>query len=500
MYEELCSDENLILAFKKAREGKTKIDYVLKFEKNLASNLALLKQELISQTYKPKPLRHFTIQDPKTRKISKSRFRDRVIHHALINIIGFLFEKSFIYDSYANQIGKGTLKAIERFNYFKRKVSKNFTRGVYVLKADIKHYFQEVNHQILINILRTRIKDEKVIWLIEQILDNGALSWGGQIKKGMPLGNHTSQFFANVYLNELDQFVKHILKAKYYIRYVDDFVILHENEEQLEIWKEQINEFLKKRLDIELHQDKSRIINLKNGVTFLGFRIFNHHMLLRKANMNKFDNTFKELKALYRENQVTREKVVECLEGWLEYSSHANTFKYRREIIKNFNRNFPIKDKSQFTYSKKYRNFYRKVYLNKLEFSVQKTLFLLRKDLSIDEIAKKRNIHADTIWSHIENLIEHGQLSIWKILPKKKIIKTLYCINSGSEELKRIRERITDKGITYNEIACIRAHLKMKERISRRYKSLCYLIPAIGLFQVLAHKQVHLQLTLLSRN
>ncbi|MEK6892853.1 MAG: reverse transcriptase domain-containing protein, partial [Nanoarchaeota archaeon] len=132
-----------------------------------------------------------------------------MIHHALINIICNLFQKSFIYDSHANQIGKGTLKAIERFDLFKRKVSRNNTRECYVLKADIKHYFEEVNHEILINIIKGKIRDEKVIWLIKQILFNTAskIGGGGEQQKGMPLGSHTSQFFANIYLNELDQFV-----------------------------------------------------------------------------------------------------------------------------------------------------------------------------------------------------------------------------------------------------------------------------------------------------
>ncbi len=283
----------------------------------------------------------------------------------------------------------------------------------------------------------------------------------------MPLGNYTSQFFANIYLNELDHFVKHTLKAMYYIRYVDDFAILHNSKEQLEIWKEQINKFLNKKLRLQLHRDKSKVIELEKGITFLGFRIFPHHLLLKKANINKFYNKMRELKILYRENQISREKVVECLEGWLEYSGHADTFKYRKEILKSFNKSFPIKNKDQFTYSKNYSNFYRKVYFNKLEFSVQKTLLLLKKGLDIRSIAKERCIKESTVWSHIENLIEHGQLSIWRILPRRKIVKILCKIRSCSEELKKIKESISDKNISYNEIACVRAHLKMKERVKK---------------------------------
>src|SRR3990167_9127082 len=180
MYKKIYPIENLLVAYLKARKGKTQKHYVIKFEKKLQSNLLKLSEELHLQTYQPHPLKTFIIRDPKTRKISKSKFRDRVVHHALINVIGSLFQKSFIYDSHANQIGKGTSKAIERLEIFKRKVSKNNTINCYVLKADIKHYFEEVNHEILIKIIRRKVSDEKVIWLIKRILSNSSESVGGR--------------------------------------------------------------------------------------------------------------------------------------------------------------------------------------------------------------------------------------------------------------------------------------------------------------------------------
>ena len=173
LYSQIHHDDNLFLAWQKAKKGKAKRRYVKRFQKNLKKNLLKLQKELISQTYQPCKLKTFPIRDPKTRKISKSAIRDRIIHHALCNNIVPLFEKSFIYDSHANQKGKGTLKALERFDRFKRKVSKNNTRECYVLKADIKHYFDEIDHQILINILRKKIIDKNVIALIEEILENG---------------------------------------------------------------------------------------------------------------------------------------------------------------------------------------------------------------------------------------------------------------------------------------------------------------------------------------
>ncbi|MBU0532206.1 hypothetical protein KKB44_01805, partial [Candidatus Micrarchaeota archaeon] len=190
IYDALCSYENLELAFKKARKGKTLKLYVIQFESELENNLKQLQLELQTQTYKPRPLETFILRDPKTRKISKSDFRDRVIHHAVCNIIEPFFEKSFIPDSYANRKGKGTFKAIERFEYFARKVSKGFTHTSYVLKADIRHYFDTVDHKILCSILEKKIKDKKVMQLIEIILKNHKTQLQG---KGMPLGNLTSQ-------------------------------------------------------------------------------------------------------------------------------------------------------------------------------------------------------------------------------------------------------------------------------------------------------------------
>lgn len=172
LFSKICAYENLNKALKKARKGKTKKLYVIEFEKNLEENLIKLRNELIFHIYKPKPLETFIIRDPKTRKISKSDFRDRVIHHALIRVIEPIFDKTFIHDNFANRIGKGTFNAIIRFDKFKRKISKNNSRKCFALKADIRHYFQTVNHEILLNILKRKIKDLRVIWLIKKILSN----------------------------------------------------------------------------------------------------------------------------------------------------------------------------------------------------------------------------------------------------------------------------------------------------------------------------------------
>ena len=338
LYKEIYLIENLILAFRKARLGKSKKDYVINFESNLNKNLRLLQDELKNKNYKPHRLKKFIVRDPKTRTIHASIFRDRIVHHAIINILKPIYEKRFIYDSFAGRKFKGTHEAIKRFEYFLRKASSNgrkvrkpfnnnSIRG-FVLKADIKHYFATMNHEILIEILRKNIKDEDFIDLIKIVLDNFDTKIKGQ---GVPLGNYTSQFFSNIYLNRLDYFVKHRLKAKYYIRYVDDFVILHKNRKVLEEYLIKIKKYLK-NLRLELHPDKSEIYPLRNGITFLGYRIFYNYKLLRKRNINHFLNKLRENIRLYQEGLISREKLEGFLQGWFGYSKFANTFKLMQKI------------------------------------------------------------------------------------------------------------------------------------------------------------------------
>ncbi len=339
LYTKLCSLENLELAFKKARKNKSFMPYVIKFEKNLEEELKRLHEELISLTYKPLKLKRFIVRDPKTRTIHSSVFRDRVVYHAIVNILEPIFDKTFIYDSYASRKNKGTHKAVQRFDKFKRKVSRNgklvknyFNKNNiigYVLKSDIKHYFNPVDHEMLLKIIARKIKDESIVWLIKQILDNFNTSIKG---KGMPLGNLTSQFFANVYLNELDQFIKHKLKAEYYIRYVDDFVILHENKEVLEAYKNKIIKYLM-NLRLELHPNKSNILSLKNGIIFLGYRIFYHYKLLKKSNLRKFTRSFNEKVAACIEDPFTTNALFSSLRGWFGYAIWADTYKLRKKII-----------------------------------------------------------------------------------------------------------------------------------------------------------------------
>ena len=340
LYSQIYRMDNLILAWRKARKRKAKRQDVISFERDLIKNLYSLHCELKDNIYQPRPLETFILRDPKTRKISKSDFRDRIVHHALLNIIGNIFEKQFIFDSCAGRKGKGTLFALKRFQYFIRKVSKNYKNinnrfyahnniTGYCLKADIKHYFDEIDHNILLEIIKRKIKDIDVLALIEKIVANFRMQRERDItKKGMPLGNLTSQFFANVYLNELDYFIKHELKVKYYIRYVDDFVLAYYSKLQLQIWKEKIDNFLRERLKLELHLNKSKIIPLSRGVDFVGFRNFAHFRLLRKRNIRKIERKVN----LFIKKEKSFQSLQDSYLGWQGYARIGNTYSLREKI------------------------------------------------------------------------------------------------------------------------------------------------------------------------
>lgn len=332
LYNQICDYRNLELAFRKASKGKTKKQYVKNFEADLERNLLNLRDELEGHTYSPKPLSTFILRDPKTRRISRSDFRDRVVHHALCNVIEPIFEKVFIFDSYANRKGKGSIKAIERFEIFSRKCSKNFSRACFVLKADIRKYFDSVDHKILLSVIQSRVSDERVLWLCREIIHNFHKSPG----KGMPLGNLTSQFFANVYLNEFDQFVKHELKVKYYVRYVDDFVIFSESIKYLDAVCRKIGSFLMKRLKIQLHPEKSRVLNIQRGIDFLGMRIFPKYRLLRRRNLKKFKRSWTVKLQDYCQEVMIIDELFDFLQGWCAYAKHAATYSLRTDFLTSF--------------------------------------------------------------------------------------------------------------------------------------------------------------------
>ena len=273
LFEKITSQTNLSLAWKEFKAGKTKKKDVAEFQKYIRNNIFKLHYELKNKTYEHSEYFSFYVKDPKLRHIHKACVKDRVLHHAIFRILYPIFDKSFIFDSYSCRNGKGTHKAVNRLNDFARKVSQNNTKTCFILKLDVRKFFDSINQDILLILIKRKIDDENAIWLIERIVKS--------FPKGLPLGNITSQLFANVYLNELDQFVKHKLKIKYYIRYCDDFVILSRDKIYLENLIYVINNFLKSNLNLFLHPNKIIIRKYRQGIDFLGYVSFPYFQILR---------------------------------------------------------------------------------------------------------------------------------------------------------------------------------------------------------------------------
>ena len=338
LYSEICSFENIYWAYLKARRRKcSKVD-VCTFDFQLEKNLLLIKKELEDQSYSPGAYREFRIYEPKERMISAAPYKDRVVHHALCNIIEPIFDKTFIDDSYACRKGKGTHKAIERFSKFCRK-------NKYVLKLDIKKYFPSIDHQILYGIIADKIRCKDTLWLIRLIIDSSNkqeevidyfegddLFTPYQRRRGIPIGNLTSQFFANIYLNGLDHFIKEDLRCKYYLRYVDDLVVLDNEKNRLHEIKEQISSYIE-NIRLRLHPKKCSVFPVYLGTDFLGFRIFPTHRLLRSENVKRARRRLKRLAEEYRRGEITLKEINQSIQSWIGHVSWGDTYRLRKKMF-----------------------------------------------------------------------------------------------------------------------------------------------------------------------
>jgi retron-type reverse transcriptase len=268
----------LLAAWQEFVRGKRQKKDVQDFQHRLMDNILALHSDLRDKTYRHGAYEAFKINDPKPRDIHKATVRDRLLHHALYRQLYPFFDRTFIADSYSCRRGKGTHKAIDRFRSFAYQVSKNHTRTVWVLKCDIRKFFASIDQRILLDIVASYISDLDIQWLIGEIVGSFHSTASG---RGLPLGNLTSQLLVNIYMNEFDQFVKHKLKVKYYVRYADDFVIMHRGKSALEALLPQIRAFLSDRLALSLHPDKVSIATLASGVDFLGWVHFPGSRVLR---------------------------------------------------------------------------------------------------------------------------------------------------------------------------------------------------------------------------
>lgn len=319
-YADIISMENLFQAWNEFKKGKRSRRDVQVFERDLEDNLFELYSNLKEKTYKHGKYQSFYVNDPKLRHIHKAEVQDRIVHHLLYKYLYDSFDKSFIYDSYSCRLKKGTHKAVKRLEKFTRIVSKNYSKQCWALKLDIKKFFASVDHQILLKLLKRKIKDQDILWLLKQVISSFPTpGCQAKLKTGLPLGNLTSQVFANIYLNELDQFIKHKLKIKYYLRYADDFLILDKDNELLQRLVVALEEFLKEYLKLELHPQKIIFRKLSWGIDFLGYIVLPHYILPRTKTKRRI---FKKLKEKIHSNNFDQ-----SLASYLGYLSHANTFK-----------------------------------------------------------------------------------------------------------------------------------------------------------------------------
>lgn len=320
-YQYIISLENLLKAWGEFKVGKKLREDVQEFEYKLMGNIIFLHNELANKKYRHSPYQAFNISDPKPRNIHKASVRDRLLHHAIYRVLYPFLDRIFIADSYSCRINRGTHKAINRFRDFSRKVSKNNTRTCWILKCDIRKFFENIDHDILKNILARHIVDKDVVWLLGQIID----SFNAREKNdvGLPLGNLTSQLFVNVYMNEFDQFAKQKLKIKYYIRYADDFVIIHKDKNYLKNLVPRVSEFLDKRLKLSLHPGKLFIKTLNSGVDFLGWVNFPDHRVLRTITKRR----------MFR-NIEFKEGKEETVQSYLGLLSHGNARKLKTRVVK----------------------------------------------------------------------------------------------------------------------------------------------------------------------
>ena len=318
-YKEIISIENILSAWEEFLKDKKNRSDVQKFSLGLMDNILTLNNELVKGIYKHGGYKAFKVNDPKPRDIHKASVRDRLLHHAIYRILYQFFDKKFIADSFSCRIGKGTHKAINKFREFSYKTGKNNTKTCWVLKCDIRKFFANIDHKVLMGILKEHIDDEKLLRLLEEIIGSFSSSRDGV---GLPLGNLTTQLFVNVYMNKFDQFVKHKLKARYYIRYCDDFVVFSGNREQLENYLPQINKFLKEELKLELHPDKIFIKTIASGVDFLGWVNFPNYRVLRTTTKNRM------IRKLEKNNNKP-----ESVSSYLGLLKHGNAYKLKRIVF-----------------------------------------------------------------------------------------------------------------------------------------------------------------------
>ncbi len=331
LYPQFCSFENLLLAYRKARRGTRRNQETAAFFHHLEPELLALQAELSSGAWQPQPYRYFEIYDPKQRTISVASFRDRVVHHALVNVLEPIFERRFIFDSYATRKGKGVHAAVARAQHFLRS-------NRWFFKTDVEKYFDSIDHGILLGLLERKIKDPQLLAVCEKIVRNGGSPYVGRGHKGvgLPIGNLTSQFFANVYLDPLDHFVADGevggLGSPAYLRYMDDFVIFSENKEDLKRWRPRIEDFLAERLALQLKPSATFLNSRENGLSFLGRRIFPATVRLHPLHLRRITSRLARREKSFLVGEITEETFVQSSDSYWAMLAFHPTLPLRRAL------------------------------------------------------------------------------------------------------------------------------------------------------------------------
>ena len=349
VYGKMCSYEDLEISYREARKGKRYRPEILNFSDTLETGLDLLLFELNEMVYEMGRYRMFYVHEPKLRLVMSIPFRDRIVQWSIYRYLFPFYERLFIYDSYACRKGKGSHAAADRLQYWLRQVHRreleNSDVKYYYLKLDISKYFYRVNHQILLDILRVRIHDEKMMILLERIINNPNQKFGLPAgvspedcpyedwldDAGMPIGNLTSQMFANIYLDQLDQFCKHVLGAHFYIRYMDDVIILSDDKAELHRWKEQIERFLNEALALQLNK-KTAIRPISLGIDFVGYKIWSTHRKLKKSTARKIIRKVKVMCYLLSTGQMTKEEFMRRAASYKGILEHCDSYGLRRTL------------------------------------------------------------------------------------------------------------------------------------------------------------------------
>jgi RNA-directed DNA polymerase len=339
-FAHLCSWENLARAWRKAARGKRGTASVARFEYRAEEQLSDLRQQLLAGAYRPGAYVHFHIKDPKQRKISAIRFRDRVVHHALCNVIEPRFERLFIPDSYANRRVKGTHRAVDRLQIFSH-------RYRYVLRADIVQHFASIDHAILLGILRRQIPEHDVMALVETIIASGRGVLDDEYRyvrfpgddllaicrpRGLPIGNLTSQFWSNCYLHPFDQFVTRELGCRAYLRYVDDFALFSDSKRELWAWKAAIIERLA-RLRLVIHETRAQVLPVVAGIPWLGFIVYPTHRLVKARKVRSACRRLRSRLAAYHSSEISYAELDASIQGWINHVSNADSWGLRRHVL-----------------------------------------------------------------------------------------------------------------------------------------------------------------------